>query len=135
MSKEENILSNREIKPTAVRILVLKFLMEFNKAVSLKSLEENLYYCDKSTLFRTLKRFKEQGVVHSIDDGSGMTKYALCLESCECSLIDQHFHFNCIVCNETYCVNSLEIPNLNLPKNFTLTETNLVLKGTCANCN
>jgi Fur family ferric uptake transcriptional regulator len=135
MSKEELILSGRNVKPTSVRILVLRFLLQHEKAVSLKSLEEHYSYSDKSTLFRTLKTFEKQGIVHSIADGSGMKKYALCLESCECTLEDQHFHFFCNKCEETYCLNSQSVPSINLPVNFKLTEANLVLKGVCANCN
>ena len=92
--KEENILKGRKIKPTAVRLLVLRELMEIDKAVSLKDLEQILVHSDKSTIFRTLKTFEQQKLIHSIADGSGVTKYALCLESCECTPEDQHFHFH-----------------------------------------
>ena len=76
--KEENILKDRKIKPTAVRLLVLRQLMEIDKAVSLKDLEQILVHSDKSTIFRTLKTFEQQRLIHSIADGSGVTKYALC---------------------------------------------------------
>ena len=77
--KEESILKDRKIKPTAARLLVLRELMEIDKAVSLKDLEQILVHSDKSTIFRTLKTFEQQKLIHSIADGSGVTKYALCL--------------------------------------------------------
>lgn len=135
MNKEENLLEQRSIQPTALRILVLRYLLESNKAVSLKSLESHFSHSDRSSLFRTLKTFEARKLVHSIDDGSGMTKYALCLEDCRCELKDQHFHFHCVQCEETFCLTKQHIPNIQLPPNFRLQEANLVLKGICANCN
>jgi len=135
MNKEENLLERRSIQPTAIRILVLRYLLENNKAVSLKSLETHFAHSDRSSLFRTLKTFEAQKLVHSIDDGSGMTKYALCLENCQCEPKDQHFHFHCVQCEETFCLTNQSVPSIQLPTNFTLQQANLVLKGICANCN
>ena len=135
MNKEENLLEQRSIQPTSIRILVLRYLLENDKAVSLKSLESHFAYSDRSSLFRTLKTFEAQKLVHTIDDGSGTTKYALCLESCQCEPKDQHFHFHCVQCKETFCLTKQHIPSIQLPTNFTLQQANLVLKGVCANCN
>lgn len=135
MTSDEKLLSNREIRPTAVRLLVLRFLMNQRNAISLTQLEDQLLYSDKSTLYRTLKTFEKQKIVHVIDDGTGMTKYALCLENCQCDVQDQHFHFHCDNCQETYCLTDQNVPQINLPPNFKVSQANLVLKGLCANCN
>jgi Fur family ferric uptake transcriptional regulator len=131
----ENTLSNKKIKPTAMRLLVLKFLTEQSHAVSLKSLEAGFHKADTSTLYRTLKTFEENKLIHSIDDGTGQMKYALCLESCKCQVNDVHYHFHCNNCQETFCLTEQNIPNIALPKGFNMVQANLVLKGTCANCN
>jgi len=133
--EEEQLLINRKIKPTAARILVLRYLLEIGKATSLKDLEENLYLSDKSTLYRTLKTFEKQRIIHSIDDGTGIMKYALCLESCLCEPEDQHYHFHCIKCGETFCLSNQSVLPIELPSKFTITSANLVIKGVCANCN
>lgn len=133
--KEEKLLKKRKVKPTVSRILILRHLLEGNKAVSLKSLEEDLHPLDKSTLYRTLKTFEKQKVIHSIDDGTGLMKYALCLESCECVPEDQHFHFHCIKCEETFCLNHQPIPAIELPTGFNIMSANMVFKGVCVNCN
>lgn len=135
MNNEEEILKNRNVKPTAVRLLVLRCLMEQENAVSLKDLEILLIHSDKSTLFRTLKTFEQQKVIHSIADGTGMSKYALCLKNCECAVEDQHFHFHCTKCESTFCLPKQSIPSIRLPPKFTIQQANLVLKGICANCN
>jgi len=135
MSDLENKLSQRSILPTAMRLLVLQYLMEKDSAVSLKSLEEHFFVADKSTLFRTLKTFEQKKLIHKIDDGCGNTKYALCLEACDCAPKDQHFHFHCKKCKATFCLTSKNIPSIELPTNFKMEQANLVIKGFCANCN
>ena len=79
MQTAEEILNIKEVKPTAVRILVLRHLLEHKKAQSLKDIEEGLLHTDRSSIFRSLKTFEENKVVHSIEDGSGMVKYACLL--------------------------------------------------------
>ena len=81
--KEEKLLSKRKINPTASRIIVLRYFLAKDNAISLKNLERDLHQSDKSTLYRTLKTFERQKIIHSIDDGTGIKKYALCLENCD----------------------------------------------------
>jgi len=135
MKKIEEKLKSNAIKPTAMRLLVLQYFTEKTKAVSLKDLENELDYADKSTLFRTLKTFEENKIVHSIEDGSGLTKYALCLEACNCEIQDLHYHFHCTHCESTFCLTTLNIPKIELPTNFKMNQANMVIKGLCANCN
>ena len=81
---------------------------------------------DRSSIFRTLKTFEENKVIHSIEDGSGMTKYAVCAEGCNCDPKDLHYHFYCTNCDKTFCLFDVPIPNIQLPKNFKLQQANMV---------
>ena len=78
MKNEEKILQQKAIKPTAMRLLVVEKLLKQQYAVSHKELAEQFEKADNITLFRTLKVFLEHKLVHTIDDGSGVIKYALC---------------------------------------------------------
>jgi len=131
----EERLSRRDINPTSMRILVLQYLMEQNKAVSLQSIEKAFDRADKSTLYRTLRTFEKKKLVHTIDDGSKQLKYALCLESCECETNDLHYHFHCTDCQNTFCLSNQNIPSIELPKNFKMLQANMVIKGICDICN
>lgn len=135
MDQQEKRLQDRNINPTAMRLLVLQYLLEQKKAVALKDLEEGLYLADKSTLFRTLKTFEENKLIHSIDDGTGAVKYALCYETCNCAPEDIHYHFHCHKCDTTFCLDSVYVSDIELPTGFRLQQANLVIKGICANCN
>ncbi len=131
----DNKLKSKNIKPTAMRELVLQVLTDQKTAISLPQLENKFDKADKATLYRTLKTFEENKLIHSIDDGTGSVKYALCHETCECHPEDLHVHFLCTKCENTYCLNDISIPNINLPVNFKLESVNMVVKGICSNCN
>jgi len=134
MKETDKKLKIRNIKPTAMRELVLKVLTEQDRAISLADLEQKFDNADKTTLYRTLKTFEENKLIHSIDDGTGSVKYALCKETCQCHPEDLHVHFLCTKCQQTYCLNDISIPSIDLPTNFKLETINIVVKGICSNC-
>ena len=49
-----HILEHRDIKPTAMRLLVLRAMLESDEAFSLLSLEQRLDTVDKSTIYRCI---------------------------------------------------------------------------------
>jgi len=132
----EKILKNNNVKPTAMRLLVLQFLLHKKVAVSLTNIEDYFDHSERTTLYRTVKTFEAKGVVHKIDDGTGVTKYALCEENCNCEIeTDLHLHFHCTNCSETVCMTDYKIPSISLPKGYVAENINLVVKGICKKCN
>lgn len=131
----ESRLKNRQVNPTAMRLLVLDFLTKQTAAISLNDLEKGMAPSDRITLYRTLKTFEEKGLVHSIEDGSGATKYALCEQDCDSeNHHDLHVHFYCNTCKETFCLPDTRIPEMTLPSGFEQEEMNLIIKGICEHC-
>lgn len=53
-------LEEKSIKPTTMRLLVLKKLVDSNVAISLNDLESKFDRADKATLYRTLKTFEKK---------------------------------------------------------------------------
>lgn len=137
---DSTILEQRNIKPTAVRLLVLNALKKAECALSLTDLEARLGTVDKSSIFRTLTLFLSHHLIHGIEDGSGQLKYALCPPQCHCgeaevcSLSDLHTHFRCQRCGKTFCLRGLPVPRVPLPDGFELTSANYVLVGYCPDC-
>jgi Fur family ferric uptake transcriptional regulator len=128
-------LRHKNVKPTAMRLLVLKVLGEQKAAIGLPDLEAEFDRADRVTLYRTLKTFKENKLIHCIDDGTGSVKYALCKETCQCSPEDLHLHFFCTGCHQTFCLKDIPLPGVNLPRNFTFESAGMVVKGICDACN
>lgn len=127
-------LNLRNVKPTAIRLLILRTMMEMNRAVSQPDLEEKLQTVDKSTIFRTISLFSDRHLIHAIDDGSGALKYAVCSDDCTCSVSDQHVHFYCEGCHRAFCFRSQAVPVVQAPEGFVLHGVNYVLKGLCPAC-
>ena len=127
-------LQLKNIKPTAMRQLVLRVLTKQKKAINLNEIEQHFDNVDRSTLFRTLKTFQDNNLIHSIDDGTGSVKYALCEDSCTCEPEYLHVHFLCQKCGQTFCFKDLPVPQPKLPEGFDFDNANFVVKGTCSSC-
>ena len=131
----ESKLIKKQINPTANRMLILDYMLDQQTAISLSDIEKGLAPTDRVTVYRTLKTFEERGLVHSIDDGTGIPKYALCAEDCDVEgHQDLHLHFYCRVCKETYCLPKTRIPKVDLPDKFRSEQVDLLIKGLCDKC-
>lgn len=131
----EKLLKKHGIKPTSNRILVAKALADEEHPSSLTELEEKLVSVDKSGISRALTLFREQHLVHSIEDGEGAIKYELCMSHDGKEDDDIHVHFYCEKCHKMYCLYDTPIPHVPLPVGFSNDSANYVIKGICAECN
>lgn len=135
METIEQILESKNIRVTAMRLLIYKFLAENQVASTLSDVENAFEKADRTTLYRTVKTFVERDIVHQIDDGTGIVKYALCEQNCSCEIeTDLHLHFHCNNCNETVCLTEHKIPKIKVPDGFVSENINLVVKGMCDKC-
>lgn len=136
MEESEIQLKRFGIRPTAMRLLVHQFMRSQKSAVSLTTVEEYFGKSDRTTLYRTLKTFEEKCIVHQIDDGTGVPKYALCMHGDPTEKhSDLHLHFHCTQCNNTSCLTEYRIPHITLPKGFVPDGIHMLVKGICDHCN
>ncbi len=136
MKEVESILHDKNVRPTAMRLLVYQILSENKNAISLTDIENQLKTADRTTLYRTIKTFEEQGIVHPIEDGTGITKYALCAAYCNADKHkDLHLHFHCKVCEETTCLTEYSIPQISIPEGYITEDINFTVSGVCKKCN
>lgn len=123
----------KNTKPTSMRILVYDLLAAQKAALSLSEIEDQLYYADRITIYRTLKTFEEKGIIHSIQENN-TTKYKLCNDECdEQTHKDWHLHFYCKICKQTTCRENVVLSE-NIPGDFRIDEVRLFAKGICENC-
>lgn len=127
------LIERHHIKPTANRIIVAKALAAEHRPLSMSELEDRIGSIDKSGIFRTLMLFKEQHLVHVLEDGEG-TRYELCHSHDHTLDNDMHVHFHCEHCGETVCLEDLAIPEVQLPEGFLMQSANFVIKGLCPKC-
>jgi len=132
----EDLLTKHRLKRTEPRLRVLSMLASKNFATSQPDLEGVMVDVDRGTLYRILNAFQEKGIIHKVFDLNGTANYALCSSSCEeHKHHDEHLHFNCIICNNVYCLDDLDLPNLHLPSGFKSLNFSLSATGICPKCN
>jgi Fur family ferric uptake transcriptional regulator len=138
MAKKDLNLSDFDLRETPCRIAVLGILQGINYAQSQFEIEQILgAQFDRVTVYRTLKSFLAQGLIHKVLDDIGGTKYALCKELChnhDHSHQHDHVHFKCNQCGQTTCLEDVHIPKITLPEGFRKAESNLLIQGICGNC-
>lgn len=140
MKIEENtpvgLLKRHGLSKTASRLKVLSILRSREVATPQPYLEKELgKEVDRVTIYRTLNVFEEKGIIHKILDQNGTANYAICSEECnEHKHYDHHFHFNCTLCNNVYCMKEIVFPNLEIPLGFKAEEVHLTVMGVCRDC-
>ncbi|MHA8109643.1 Fur family transcriptional regulator [Aquirufa sp. A-Brett2-W8] len=131
-------LSDFDLRPTPCRLDVLSTFQGFDYALSQGDIEQKLSdKYDRVTIYRTLKTFLTQGLLHKVLDDNGGVKYALCKELChqgDHQHQHDHVHFKCNQCGQTTCLETVHIPSIVLPAGFSKQESNLLIQGTCSMC-
>ena len=141
MTKTEKILSNHGIRPTQMRSKIYRYLRRKQSAVSFSDLKkgfaeksETNKTANRTTFYRNLKIFEDKGLIHQINDGTGVAKFAISDENTKSKYgTDLHLHFHCTECKKTICLPN-KIPEENLPSDYKINDVNLVLKGICVKC-
>ena len=89
---------------------------------------------NRTTFYRSLKTFEDKGLIHQINDGTGVAKFAISGENAKGNHgTDLHMHFHCTDCRKTICLPN-KISEESLPHDYEVNDVNLVLKGICEKC-
>lgn len=132
----KDVLETHNLRKTTARIEILELFLKKPQAVSHSNLEAILLNkFDRVTIYRTLNSFEEKGIIHKIFDSSGIAKYALCHHNCtEEAHHDEHVHFNCTECGNTFCIESARIPEITIPEKYKAISVYLIAEGICDTC-
>lgn len=137
MSLAKDILKRNGLKFTENRRVILNQFILTDYALSYSDLDSMIKRkLNKVTIYRTLKSFEENGIIHEVVDGSSQVKYSLC-NSGSCSSEhhnDTHIHFKCNDCEKTYCIDDIMIPQIKLPREFELESQSVFIQGKCEKC-
>ena len=132
----EAMLKAKKIRVTDFRKSVLSIFNKHDNAISIEQIENELGEHDRITLYRTIKTFKEKGLIHEIVMPNHVRKLALCSDHCmedDHQHHHEHVHFQCKSCNEIYCVDLPNFPKLGL-KGFSVERIEIQAFGTCEAC-
>jgi Fur family ferric uptake transcriptional regulator len=124
------ILTEKKLNLTISRKRILEVILKSDVALSEKEIQARLGdYCDRATIYRTLKTFATKGIVHPVITENLSTKYVIKKEP------ENHLHFKCKTCNKVYCLTTSKISSYTLPKGFVQYDTNFLVTGICKSCN
>ena len=133
------ILKQHNLRRTASRLHVLEAFAGENNSLTHNEIEE---YCkgvaDRVTVYRTLSKFTEEGLLTKVPTIDGPSQYLLNYsKEDEVQLktkTHQHLHFSCKSCGNTFCLDDYQIEELKLPEGFSLESLSLVAIGKCDSC-
>lgn len=128
------LLEEHNVRPTANRIIVAGALAKAGMPMSLAELETEIDSIDKSNIFRALVSFKDNHLVHAIEDGSNGVRYELCKSHGHDHDEDLHVHFHCEICGKTFCFEDIPVPKVDVPEGYQPISTNYIIKGICPSC-
>lgn len=137
MRGTKEILKTHGLKVTQNRVDILEIFQSSNYALSYNDLDAQLKSkLDKVTVYRTLKSFEKTGILHEVLDGGSQVKYALeCKNGCNHEENHEaHAHFKCDSCEKTFCLETVTIPNLKVPKGFQVEKRHVSFQGLCESC-
>jgi Fur family ferric uptake transcriptional regulator len=134
----EQLLTDKALRITRQRTDILSILLEHNTALSQNELEQRLgAIADRVTVYRTLKTFVQEGILHTVPDEQFGVRYALCdTHGCEPQghHHHDHMHFKCTQCGDTLCLDDVRLPPMPLPDGYRALELTVVAKGICKSC-
>jgi Fur family ferric uptake transcriptional regulator len=136
MNNTERILKEHAVRVTPVRMDILDLFLEADhQALSNSDIEHRFESIDRITLYRTLKSFEQNGIIHQVNDGSGTAKYAICSGACSHDHHeDNHAHFHCEKCDKTICLDGQVHTKVETPEGYSVKGIDVVLKGVCDKC-
>ena len=132
----ENILKSHGLRRTQIRLEMLQIFMKSNHALSVNDLKNDLQAShDRVTIYRALSSFEENGILHQTPDNTGNMRYAMCSDSCpEHIHQDEHAHFVCEKCKQTFCLEGVKVPDVKLQDGYLLNSISYTMNGICKAC-
>lgn len=129
------LLGDKNLSKTPCRVEILKTLLASGSALSESEIRNHLSSnFDRTTIYRTLRSFLDQDVIHSISLDGGEVRYAITRKK-EHHAEHFHAHFYCDECNNVYCLSKPEFTPPKLPDGFSATSYDLLINGRCNRCN
>lgn len=137
MTDLESVLQTHGLRKTAFRKELLGLFYDARSSLTVEEVKSKVKSTnDKVTVYRALDAFEKSGLIHRVPDKENLIRYALCPKE-ECSAKEHnhnHAHFICTDCNETFCIEDIQIPEVDNAKGFAITRAILTLEGNCPDC-
>lgn len=137
MTQQEirNTLKNLKLRATSARVAVLNVLMNVERPLSHSEMVHELQetYGDQATIYRTLIKFVDVGLIRVASNVGGITRYEIVNEEQDSQHI--HPHFVCQACGIVSCLpKTTVISAVDEKWRELLRAATLQFLGTCFSC-
>ncbi len=130
--KPIDILNKHDMKRTSCREGIIEVVMTASQALSENEIRERLAgNYDRTTFYRSFKTLEEHNIIHKIVVNNQLVKYAL---NNSVTHKNEHTHFFCNKCQSVKCMDDVPVQKYQLPDGYSDNKTEVLIKGTCANC-
>lgn len=128
------ILKKRNLKATSNRLNLLTKMQNNGSAMSYSNIQSTMQPIDRVTLYRTIEKLKEKGLIHIAFQNNNEIYYAICGMDCSTENHNHnHIHFQCSKCETVTCEDVLNSLNISLPKHE-IHNISVNVKGICEVC-
>lgn len=130
MKEARDLLGQKGMSKTPCRLEMLSVLLESDSALSELDIKERMRNAyDRATIFRNLKAFLKERLIHAVPIERGEIRYQISTKHAQ-----MHAHFHCKLCSNLFCLQEIELRKLALPEGYSAEEYDLVIKGFCQSC-
>ncbi|MBD00230.1 MAG: Fur family transcriptional regulator [Crocinitomicaceae bacterium] len=130
----KEILKKRNLKATSNRLNLLMKMENKGSAMSYSNIQNDMQPIDRVTLYRTIEKLKEKGIIHIAYQSNNEIYYAIC--GMDCSIENHthnHVHFKCLNCKTVTCEDLLNSLKISLP-NYEIHNVAVSVDGLCEIC-
>ncbi len=130
----ERIMNECRLRRTKSRIAILRILLDSKTPLTHEEIHEQMLHTgiDRVTVYRSLQSFWEAGIVHRVEAGDRVWRFAVC--SCH-SRSHCHPHFTCRLCGRVECLFELTMPSIEESvSGYQIEEQEVYWRGICGQC-
>jgi Fur family ferric uptake transcriptional regulator len=131
---DKQILKLAGLRVTSCRLQIMDVMCGVSRPISRDQISEKLgtQGPDKVTVYRTLERFVQAGIVHKAFIHKRKWLYEL---ADHCTEFQCHPHFTCTACGRTDCLTGMKMPMPKSPYNgYKIEHQRVQLEGLCPHC-
>ena len=135
-SEYAEILRKKNIRPSSLRVAVLKYVSEHEihptAETVYRALVKSYPSLSRTTIYNTLHLLSEEHILNSLNIEDEQVRYD--------AKLTPHVHFKCTCCQKVFDIDSASIPKVFkdcaslLPENFEANQTQISIWGKCSEC-
>ena len=138
MDNIDLILYNHGLRKTIFRKELLNLFYNTKSSLTHEEIKNKIgNKGNKVTIYRALEAFERNGLIHRVPDKNNLSRYAICNKNCDSNSnehIQNHAHFICNDCHQTFCIDEIEVPSFKNLSGFNIQKSNITLEGKCPSC-